>query len=224
MKTYKRILGIASSIIVLSCTVALINQKFQNEIEWLTFFTLLLPIYIIIHYLISTKFGFNQIDKKQPFFIISSIVSIVAMMIIPLSIYIADVCEQQTIKENERIKENEISEILEKLKTPIDLGKDTAIYNIECQLKTRYSNKNLEYIFSAKYLKNVRPEIEAFIIELKDSSGFVISEILIDSWSNVLDSDSKTQKGYAENNKIEFNDFKEYQRINSFDVAIRIPN
>jgi len=224
MKTYKRILGISSLIIVLSCTVALINLKFQNEIEWLTFFALLLPVYIIIHYLISSKFGFNETDKKQPFFIISSIVSIVALIIIPLSIYIADAREQRTIKENERIKQNELSETLEKLKLPIDLGKDTTVYNIECQLKTRYSNENLEYIFSAKYLKNERPKIEAFLIELKDSSGFVISEILIDSWTNILDSDSKTQKGYTENNKIGFEDFKEYQRINTFDVAIRTKN
>jgi len=224
MKRYKGILGISSLIIVSSCTVALINLKFQNDIEWLTFFALLLPIYVIIHYLISSKFGFNETDKKQPFFIISSIVSIIAFIIIPLSIYFADTSEQRSMKENERIKQNELSKTIEKLKLPIDFGKDTTLYNIECQLKTRYANENLEYIFIAKYLKDEKPKIESFIIELKDSSGFVISEILVDSWKNIIDSDSKIQKGFTENNKIGFDDFKEYQRINTFDVGIITKN
>ena len=127
-------------------------------------------------------------------------------------------------KENERIKQNELSKTIEKLKLPIDFGKDTTLYNIECQLKTRYANENLEYIFIAKYLKDEKPKIESFIIELKDSSGFVISEILVDSWKNIIDSDSKIQKGFTENNKIGFDDFKEYQRINTFDVGIITKN
>ena len=91
----------------------------------------------------------------------------------------------------------------------------------------RVKNKkgqNLEYIFIAKYLKDEKPKIESFIIELKDSSGFVISEILVDSWKNIIDSDSKIQKGFTENNKIGFDDFKEYQRINTFDVGIITKN
>ena len=224
MKTYNRILGIASLIIVLTCIVGLINLKFQNDIKWLTFFALLIPIYVIIHYLISTKFGFNDTEKKQPYFIISSVASIIALIIVPLIIFIVDKSEQRAIEKNERIKQNELSETLEKLKTPINLGKDTTVYNIECKLKTRYANKYLEYIFSAKYLKEEKPKIEAFVVELKDSSGFVVSEILIETWTNILDSNSKTQKGYTANNKTEFNDFKEYQRIKTFDVAIRTKN
>ena len=224
MKTYKRILGITSLIIVLSCTMVLINLKFQNDIEWLTFFAILIPIYVIIHYLISSKFGFDETDNKQSFFIITSGVSFIALIIIPLSIYFVDTNEQRTIEENERIKQNELSETLEKLKAPIDLGKDTTIYNIECQLKTRYANEYLEYIFSAEYLKKERPKIEAFIVELKDSSGFVISKISIDSWTNIIDSDSKTQIGFTKNSKTKFVDFKEYQRIKTFVVAIRTKN
>ena len=69
------------------------------------------------------------------------------------------------------------------------------------------------------HLTDQRPNITYFIISLKDSSGFEISEIVVDSWIRNIDTAGKIN-GYSEDNKIEFDDFKEYQRINTFEVAV----
>lgn len=221
MKIYVRILGIATSVIILVCIIILINLVIQSELDWLSFFIFLLPLYIIIHFTIATKFGFYETKNKDSFFVISSISSIIILIIIPLVFFFTDRNEQQIIEKNEMNQQKELSESIEKLKTPILLGKDTTVYNIECQLKTRYADGNFEYIFSAKYLKDERVNIEAFIVELHDSSGFVVTEITIDSWTRALDTESKNLIGYTKNSKIEFFDAKEYQRIETFNVAIR---
>jgi hypothetical protein len=108
---------------------------------------------------------------------------------------------------------------IKKLELPMDLGNDTTAYNIHCRLKTRLYKNNLEYIFYAEYLKEQRPRIEYFSVELLDSSGFVVKEIKIESWDNIVD-DSNEQIGFKEKNKISFYDSEEYLRIKSFDVAV----
>ncbi len=223
MKLYTKILGITSLIIIFISIIVLINLKYTDEIYWAQFFLLLIPCFILLHYLISSKLGFSKEPfAKQRFYIISSILSTLSLIIIPLSIYIIDFQAQKLsdkIRNEEKVR---ILEIKEKLEKPIHLKKDTTVYNLECSLKTRLIDGYLEYIFRAEFLKNERPEIKTFHVKLKEKNGFLLREITFDDKTRLFKPDSKTLDGYLKDGQIKWSDYKEYQKISSFDVSVNL--
>jgi hypothetical protein len=192
----------------------LVAARIYDEIDWFAFFILLLPLYVLTHFVIANKIGYNESHiKNQNFFKISSILSILVFICIPLTLLFID-----------RKEKKELCSRIEKLKQPLDLGKDTTVFNIECNLRTRYTDKNLEYIFHAEYIGSDKPKVKAFEISLLDSSGFKVDAITIDSWTNRMDSESKEHIGFSQKGKKTLYDYTQYERIKTFDVGVRLLN
>jgi ABC-type transport system involved in multi-copper enzyme maturation permease subunit len=212
MKTYRKILGITSLLILLATVVFLVFQLLEDRISGLTFFLLLLPVYVLVHYLIASRFGFrSRFENQETFFVTSSLLSIFALILIPLTIYFFD------NHENEQLREYS-----EKLEQPKELAAFTGMYNIECSLKTRLVDNTLEYIFSANYQDAERPEIDSFKIELKENSGFMVDEFNIDTLIRVIDYESNTISGYTKKGKIPWKDPRKYEKIQLFEAALRV--
>jgi hypothetical protein len=211
MKTYRKILGILSGLIVLSVIVLLVGE-IDEYFSWLHFFLLLIPLYIVIHYLISTKFGFeSRNNSDSSFFKIVSIISIIIFILIPLSMFYF----QKKTERHENAK-------LEILKQPKTYKTDSTVYDITCNLKTRYEDKKIDYVFQAIYgSPNKLPNITGFIVHLQDSSGFEVFEMVITDWTNSYDAKRNELIGIHKAGKISFPNSNDYSRISSFKAAIR---
>jgi hypothetical protein len=212
MKTYKKILGIVSALIVASLTVLLVVDFIDEYYNWLEFFGLLVPIYIVGHYLIATKFGFEIGDNtKKSFFVVSSSVSIVLFILIPLTLFYL---------QNKEDKQEQAR--LEILKQPKVFANDTALYGIIYEFKTRYENENIDYVFRAIYPKSTKvPDITEYVIDLQDSSGFQVDKISINEWANLWDDKQDGRLGVSKAGKHSLPEKDKYERIHSFSVGIK---
>ncbi len=153
MNTYKKILGVFSSVLIIASMAYLTYLLADGGIEWLDFFLLLLPALVFIQFLIAHKFGFlYNSDSKQSFFVVSSLLSIIVLIIIPLTIYKVDFDQKKQLnliyEQKERTKAEAASKKAErrlKLEEPIDLGKYTTVYNLSCTLKIRLIGGKIDY-------------------------------------------------------------------------------
>lgn len=221
MNTLKKILGISSLVIMIAVLLYLVKLLYSDEIEWISFLALLIPCYVIFHYLISTKLGFDESNVyKQRFYVIGLIFSFILLVLIPFTVYFFEQKEAEELAEIQRQKEIEYQNKIQSLKEPKDLGKDTTVFNIECSLKTRFIDEKLEYIFTAKYLKERKPEIRSFTIKLLEEYGFVVEKIVISDWTRMLDPDSEILRGYGKRGSIPFENIDKYGKITSYEVSI----
>jgi hypothetical protein len=202
MKLYLKILGILCLLFAIVALVFIIID-FVNY-EDIEIFILVIPLYVLLHYLLLTKLGFTSDFKiKSKLFSVITIISFIVFICLPL-IYIG--------------KDVSNKKMIEELKVPKILT-DTTLYDIDCLIKTRYDNKNLDYLFRAEYIKEDIPTIKAYHVSFIDKDGFVVYEIKIDEWIKKLDVKTNNIGGCRANGKFKL-DSKEYARIADVDIAI----
>jgi hypothetical protein len=213
MKLYSKILGILSGIIVLSLLgliVYLLLFESNNSTEKIIALSLLIPIYILFHFLIIHRFGFslnNQYTKQQRTVILAiTIISFSFLFTISLKAYL----------EANRLSREE--KLFEEMK---DWGTDSTAFHYYGHLKTKYVDKKIFYQLSVRSKIPFTSSLTGFIIHLLDKDGFLIDEISITDYSNLVDED-KTFGIQSNSNK--YIDLKDYSRIGKWNLLVTTKN
>ncbi len=229
MKSYRKFLGIFSFACILATLIFAFVSAIIGDIDWWIFFVLLIPIYLVIHFIILHKFGFSSIsEKKQPFYFISSIISIITLIIIPLAVYITSNNEkkQAHLESEQSKKQKELAYYsrTSKLAEPRDLGKFITVYNLKCSLKIRLTDGRLDYIFNADYLKTDNTKISSFTITFFEKNGFEVGDIIISNYTRIWDSDHKLLTGYRAYGSNDWYGTDKYEQIKSYQVSVTSSN
>jgi hypothetical protein len=218
MNIYRKILGILSMVFLTIATIFLIylmiNQYGDNREIIISLF---IPIYVIIHYIILTKFGFNMnTNNENVYNLITSIIIIIVLLVFPVRVGIEYF---QTKKNNEKSEyfKNEITEKRKKLKVwknDVNITK-----NISGELKTKYEFGKIFYQLKIKGLKKSIYELSMVFIQFEDKDDFIINTIRIplNTDSNITSMESNDSLFLEINSAEEFNDI-EYDKISSWEL------
>lgn len=236
MKLMRKIYGILCLLLLMVATIILSYSFYTEPEDWYEILSLSIMIYIFVHYLILTQFGFTELpllNEGSRYLKIISIVVLVFFVIIPTSsFYVGNKKNiEYQMRENEEKQEKErIEKVLLERKTQLEKPKawgiHTTVYGIKCELTTRYLNRKLDYIFKAS-LPNENKKVLSYYISMQDSAGFEIFQISVSDWANNLDKDGN-KYGISANSSMSFgidepdSDIEnKIESISSYRVAIR---
>lgn len=205
MKTYNRILGILSGLILLAVLGLLAYLAFTEITllsEWLIMSLILIAIYVLLHFLIINRFGFNIVEtsKKDGLIVILMTGSLILVMLLVSVPSLISVYNSQS-----EIKELEITK---------DLGTDSLL-NFDGALKIKYVDNKLYYQLRINTAEKDDDILNhRFQIKLLDKDGFFIKEIKIEDFSTQINKDLEVLSITA--NTSEFLDKEDYKRISSW--------
>jgi hypothetical protein len=205
MKIYNRILGILSGLILLAVLGLLAYLAFTEITllsEWLIMSLFLIAIYVLLHFLIINRFGFNIVEtSKKDGLIVILMTGFLILVMLAVSVpSLISVYDSQS-----EIEELEITK---------DLGTDSLL-NFNGALKIKYVDNKLYY-----QLRINTPEKDddilnhRFQIKLLDKDGFFIKEMKIENFSTQINKDLEVLSITA--NTSEFLDKEDYKRISNW--------
>ena len=218
MKYIVRIIGILMIGVLLLFTYVFTTEN--GDLNWRT---CIVFICLLIGWLysIGTKFGFHEPNKGINIFYKITCICVLLSSIGGFGNLIVQDYRSNQEEEKRRVKDSiESAELLE----VIDWGKDTTVFFIECQLKTRFKKKwgnsgEMEYIFKSTFLRE-GVSIEKYIVTLRDKNTFKIGGFEITSKTSLWDPKNKRIGGAYADGEIKLS--KEiYKAIDHFDVSIK---
>jgi hypothetical protein len=165
MKLYKKILGIISisiSLIGFGILVfVLIDGSDSDRVPALLLF---IPVYILTHYTVLTRFGFENVsEKNSKLSIIGTAIILVLILIFPFRY---------------GIEYNKSKTLEKKLSILKDWGKDeNRTTGIDGSLKTKFESKEILYQLELKGLKDSYSNLKGVIIQIEDKDRFIIDQI-----------------------------------------------
>lgn len=193
MKIYCRILGILSFLITVSFLGFIIyllvsiddgpEKRFYQLI-------LLIPTYIIMHFVIIHNFGFNlkfEYSAKQSRSILITALLFFVILLLLIGWQISEIVTLQKQEEISRKESEELYAHLSKLRT---FDKKMTAYGFEGELQTKFSAENvLLYKLRISSKKPFNPDLVSFTIEFHDKDGFLIKSINIKDYTTIIDGD-----------------------------------
>lgn len=207
MKTYSKILGVLSGIIVLALfglLIYILIVETKSESNVISILILLLPVYILGHFLIIHRFGFNlntEYTNGQRTTIV--VTSIIALLISITPILFAF----------NKMEEKRSFQVMK------DMGLDYTAYNYNGHLKIKYVDRQIFYIIHISSSASFDDNIPTFTINLLDKDGFLITEFAIIKYTRVFGEDNKFIG--IESNTNAYMDIEEYSRIENWDLVVR---
>lgn len=210
MKTYSRILGVLNLVIVLSAIVFLIFVSVEGSSnDRVVSVALFIPVFLLLHFLILNKFGFNyndeSKDKYRNVLRVSSLLTL-TLFFFPLR-YV-----YETYKENDRIEE-----LSNKFKVSQDWGKATTAYQGTGGLKTKYIDGNMHYLLQVTSKKLLEKGLYGVTLKLLDEDGFLIEETYITEYTIVTD--DGTPLGINVNSSIGMS-VDDYSKIGGYGISV----
>lgn len=207
MQTYIKIIGVIGSIILLVLsgiviTIALGELGKGQYNEAFLILLMLIPIYVLSHFLIAYKFGFNS-DVKHPNSNILIIGSVLTFLVV-LTPHIIGIVKQA--------EENSLSDLK-------DLGTDSAAYDYYGNLKVKYIENQLHYkaeIFS-KGKFNAKRAKEFYSIKLLDFDGFLISKLELKDRERITSNNETIGASFESKSDFNLND---YNRIGQWKLEV----
>ncbi len=217
MKYIVRIIGILMMGVLLFLTYIFIKESSDWDWEMYIVFICLVVGWL---YSIGTKFGFHDQKKEINNFYKVTCVCLLVLSFGGVGNLIVQSYKKDQENEKERVKDSIESA---KLMEVIDWGNDTAVFNIKCQLKTRFKKKwstegNMEYIFTSHFLKG-KINVEKYIVNLRDKNNFKIKSFEITSRTDLWDGRKKQIGGAKAEGEINLS-IKDYKAIKYYDVSI----
>lgn len=213
MKTYSKILGIVSALIILGILGVLIyamTYESSSSGDKLIALSFLLPVYVLLHFLIIHRFGFNLNAEYTPAqkktILIISIVTFTFLLSIPLKTY---------------LKSRELANREKSFEEMKDLGSDSTAFNYYGQLKIKYVDRKIYYQLSVNSKTPFKSNLTGFTVHLLDKDGFLIEEIAITDYSNLVEED-KTYGIHSNANR--YMDLDNYSRIEKWDLLVTTEN
>ena len=167
MKLYKKILGISSLVISLIGLGVLVFILIDgSEYDKISALFLMIPVYIVFHYTVLTKLGFDiDAEKNSRINLIGTIVILVLTLIFPFR-YGIEFYKTKAIEKT--------------LSEPKDWGSDDNITTgVIGSLRTKYESNEIFYQLYLSGLKDSYFNLESFTIQLEDEDQFIINKIKI---------------------------------------------
>ena len=155
MKTYIRILGILSGIILLGALIIVSVVAFIDEIYGL--FVFIIPIFILFHFIIAYRFGFKETENKRIFLIVS-LLTLFTIGFTPSVIFYKQV---------------------QKPKKPITWT-ETYADSTKVVLRTRYKDDGVDYIFELWRVSTNFKRRTIVEVDFMDRDGFKVKSFKID--------------------------------------------
>jgi hypothetical protein len=191
MKTYIRILGILIFLMSLFFLGLFIYNAIDASTSKYKLISLsgLLPVYIVIHFIIIHRFGFNlhaeYTSKQKNSILVTSII----LFIFLLSILAWQAINVVTLERQEAIDTKEYEELKSRLSQLRTWELQTTAYGYVGELKTKYSDGTLYYQLNVRSKNPFNPNLTGFTINFLDSDGFLIRSIQITEYSVMVDKD-----------------------------------
>lgn len=223
MKYIIRIIGIFVTGILLFFTVVFIIEMSDEpwgHWEWRSY-VWLISFFMVWLYLVGTKFGFQIQESRMNVFYKISCIYVIVLSFGTLSNFIVQDYRNDQKEEKERVKDSIESA---KLMEVIDWEKDTTVFFIQCQLRTRFKKKRrdlgeMEYVFKSVFLKEI-VDVEKYVVILRDKNAFKINDFEITLKTDLWDSKKKRIGGAYAEGKIDLSK-ESYKAIDRIDVAIQ---
>lgn len=205
MKIYSRILGIITFLIALFFLGVLIYYvlfEADESTEKLVALIGLIPIYIVLHFVIIHRFGFNlkleYSAKQSGGILITSLI----LFVILLSLVGWQISAAVTLRKQEEISRKESEELYAHLSSLRTFDKQSTAYGFEGELQTKLTTDNsLLYKLRIVSKRPFNPEVVRFTIEFHDKDGFLILSHKIEEYSRVAEGDKIV--GIVSNSKID---------------------
>lgn len=212
MKLYKKIIGILTLLISLVgfgiLIFILIDGSDSDRVPALLLF---IPAYIILHFAVMTRFGFeNTSEKSSKITLIGTTAILVLILIFPFRYGIEYYQSRKVEKELNVLK---------------DWGNDENLTTgIQGLLRTKFESKEILYQLELKGNKESYSNLDAVTIQLEDKDRFIVDEIKIpfDGSANISsysyennDSLSLTVKGSSYLNS------EDYQKISHWELLAK---
>ncbi len=209
MKIYSRILGIITFLIALFFLGVLIYYvlfEADESTEKLLALMGLIPIYIVLHFVIIHRFGFNlkleYSAKQSGAILITSLI----LFVILLSLVGWQISAAVTLRKQEEISRKESEELYSHLSKLRTFDKQITAYGFEGELQTKLSTENtLLYKLRINSKKPFNPDLVSFTIEFHDKDGFLIKSINIEDYTRIVDGDKVL--GIVSNSKTDSYEF-----------------
>jgi hypothetical protein len=205
MKIYSRVLGILTFLIAicfLGLLIYVIVFEANESSEKLLSLIGLIPIYIVMHFVIIHRFGFNfnvEYTTKESRSILITSLLLFGVLISFIAWQISDVVALSKKEEMEKKESEELYSYLSKLRT---YDKQMTAYGFEGELQTKLTSENsLLYKLKISSKKPFNPENVTFTIEFHDKDGFLILSHKVEDYSRVADGDKII--GIVSNSKID---------------------
>lgn len=167
MKLYKKLLGVLtllmSSATLVWLIFTLIDGSDSDRVLALLAF---IPVYIVIHFAIVTRLGFeNGEEKHSRMTLVGTIAILVVMLIFPFR-YGIDYYQNRNFEKTLGILKNR----------GVDENRTTGIQGA---LRTKFESKEMLYQLELRGLKQSYTDLNAVTIQLEDKDRFVIENIKI---------------------------------------------
>jgi len=192
MKIYSRILGILTFLIALFFLGVLFYFIFfeaSKSQEKLIALIGLIPIYIVMHFTIIHRFGFNldtEFSVNQRKIILST--SLILFGILLLTV-IWQLTEIASLQKQEAQNKKELEELLSSLAKLRTWDKVTTAYGYEGNLKTKFENEKLYYQLNVKSISPFNPGLVGFTINFLDKDGFLLKSLEVSDFSVMVNKD-----------------------------------
>lgn len=208
MKIYSRILGIITSLIALFFLGVLIYYvifEADESAEKLVALIGLIPIYVVLHFVIIHRFGFNLKLEYSTSQGSSILMTSLVLFVILLSLVGWQISEAVALHKQEEILRRESEELYSHLSKVRMFEKQIAAYGFEGELQTKISQDlrdALLYKLTVTSKKPFNPDLVRFTIEFHDKDGFLIKSVDINDYVRIVENDKVY--GLVSNSKIEF--------------------
>jgi len=150
----------------------------------------LIPVYIVIHFTVIHRFGFNLnlefTAKQRNTVLVTSL--IIFGILLPLIGW--QISETIALFKQEKIEEKQSEELYSHLSQLRTFDKQMTAYGFEGELQTKLSDEHsLLYKLKINSKKPFNPDLVSFTIEFHDKDGFLIKSINIKDYTRIVDGD-----------------------------------
>lgn len=205
MKIYSRILGIITFLItlfILGVLIYYIIFEAGRSTEKLIALIGFLPTYIVLHFVIIHRFGFDlrsEYSSKESRSILITSIALFAML---FSLVGWQIYEAVTLSKKEEVLRKESEELYTHLSKLRTFDKQSTAYGFEGELQTKLTTDN-SFLYKLRIASKrpFNPEVVQFTIEFHDKDGFLILSHKIEEYSRVAEGDKIV--GIVSNSKID---------------------
>jgi hypothetical protein len=218
MKTYRKLLGILSMIFLVIAIIfllyLLITESGDDRIISIILF---IPAYVLVHYIILTKFGFNyNSEKNNVYYLLTGISIILLLSIFPLRLGFDHFQDKKEIKNQELSKKAIIEKRAEIKEWRDDENLTTKIIG---ELKTKYESGKIYYQLKLKGTKESYSNLQMMLIQFEDKDEFIVEKIEIPfSESSNITSFESNDSLYLEIKSSDFFEDIDYDKINNWEL------